>query len=474
MGVRSKKRAVVARGARHARLALLALHPVFALATTALGLPLSEARLSLSREWTGLAPNVPGWACTGYCIGEHSQCISTTNETSCKLLTAVGVCRSWAASSVGCATGAAPSPPPSQAPFVASLAAHQGLLYPGRALSEVTCSPGVDLMIVLDRSRYAPSDCQLSVAVLTDCTSSPLTCLAGLGSRMLSCRSIRGDDWKTQVMPFVSSVSQSFMNGASSASIRRIGVVVFPGDGNNNQAGDHSGPAQTRVQLSTTTLSTILSYTSDGAKDCSDRKVRRQQARIHHLAPCVICSCYEGLAGERAVIRFFGLCSLFLPSTPSLCLRAHSRTRHPPARAWQAASTLRFPCSGWTYTSMWTALDLAKQELFDNSPSAYSNYKKVVLLVTDGAPERNNDMGASMKRARPTYLTLAAAQVLKDLGALVMGVGYSRHFSKGFDDCYPLCQGAQAPFAHTKWQDSREDLESGVATPGPLGLARFG
>ena len=88
---------------------------------------------------------------------------------------------------------------------------------------------------------------------------------------------------------------------------------------------------------------------------------------------------------------------------------------------------MRFQCSDWTYTSMWTALAEAKRELFADFPSADSD-KKMVILVT---PARNNKMG--MRHAQPTYLTFSAAQELQALGVLI--TDYQ-------DFCYLLCQGA--------------------------------
>ena len=161
-------------------------------------------------------------------------------------------------------------------------------------------------------------------------------------------------------MPFVRGVAEDFMGGANINSIRRIGLAVYPGNGQDNNQGDKSGPAQTRISLSTGALSQVVSMTTDGEKDNDDA---------------------------------------------------------------QAASGLRFPKSGWTYTSTWTALEQARIGLFDSDYSGtYQNHRKVVLLITDGAPERNTEMGNDMKRARPTYLSLYFAQQLKDRGAQILAV----------------------------------------------------
>lgn len=180
-----------------------------------------------------------------------------------------------------------------------------------------------------------------------------------------------------QVMPFVQELGKDFMNAASPSSARRIGVAVFPTNGENNGANDYSGPAETRISLSSNALNTFVDMTEDG----------------------------KGKRGDKA-----------------------------------AARSLRFPNSGWTYTSIWTAFIQARRELFDESPAAYRDYKKVVLLLTDGAPERNKQHGPNW-RTRPTYLTTLYAKELKDMGATILGVGFGKNFNKPFDRCEPLCDG---------------------------------
>ena len=182
-------------------------------------------------------------------------------------------------------------------------------------------------------------------------------------------------------MPFVRATAQDFMNGASTDSVRRVGVAVFPTSGDNNGGNDYSGPAGVRISLSTNALSSLVSMTRDG----------------------------EGSRNDKA-----------------------------------ARNGLRFPKSGWTYTSIWTAFIEARKQLFDNSPAAYRSYKKVVLLVTDGAPERNK-RGSGGRRSRPTYLSALYAQELKELGATILGVGYSSNFVRQFDECHPLCDGNPKP-----------------------------
>lgn len=184
-----------------------------------------------------------------------------------------------------------------------------------------------------------------------------------------------------QVMPFVREASQDFMTAATTDSVRRIGVAVFPASGDNNKGNDYSGPAATRISLSTNGLPRLVSMTFDG----------------------------QGRRNDK-----------------------------------EAKESLRFPKSGWTYTSIWTAFIEARKQLFDNSPAAYRNYKKVVLLITDGAPERNK-RGRGGFRSRPTYLSALYAQELKNLGATILGVGFSSNFVNKFDECHPLCDGDPKP-----------------------------
>lgn len=159
-----------------------------------------------------------------------------------------------------------------------------------------------------------------------------------------------------------------------------MGLVVFPGQSGGN-AGDLSGPAETRVPLSTSSYSTIVAYANDAKLACNDAA---------------------------------------------------------------AATKLRMPCSGWKYTSTWTALQLADAALFDGT---YASHHKVVVVITDGAPERNNNQGDSYRRARPTYLAVRQSKLLKDKGATVLGVGYSSKFTgsggaSAFGPCHPMCTGA--------------------------------
>ena len=164
------------------------------------------------------------------------------------------------------------------------------------------------------------------------------------------------------------------------APVKRIGVAVFPGQSGGSQ-GDLSGPAETRVPLSESAFSTVQAYATDAALSCDD--------------------------GE-------------------------------------AATKLRMPCSGWKFTSTWTALERADEEMYLNSPSVYDSHKKVVVVVTDGAPERNNNQGMDYRRARPTYLTVRKAKELKNKGAVVLGVGYSSKFTgtgDSFGPCHPMCTG---------------------------------
>ena len=79
---------------------------------------------------------------------------------------------------------------------------------------------------------------------------------------MPACRFIRKADWNTRAMPFVSSVSESFMNDC----IRRTAVVVFPND---NNAGDLRVPAHNLLMDS---FLPILHYTLGGAGDCNNTK----------------------------------------------------------------------------------------------------------------------------------------------------------------------------------------------------------
>ena len=162
--------------------------------------------------------------------------------------------------------------------------------------------------------------------------------------------------------------------------VKRMGVVVFPGQAGGS-AGDQSGPAQTRVPLSTSSYSTIVNYANDATLSCSDTA---------------------------------------------------------------AATKLRMPCSGWKFTSTWTALQEADTQLYDGT---YTSHSKVVVVITDGAPERNNNQGTDYRRARPTYLAVRQAKLLKDKGAIILGVGYSSKFTgsggaANFGPCHPMCTGA--------------------------------
>ena len=105
---------------------------------------------------------------------------------------------------------------------------------------------------------------------------------------------------------------------------------------------------------------------------------------------------------------------------------------------------LRFPKSGWTYTSMHTGLMRADEALYNPRDQRYSGFKKVVLFVTDGKAERNKEMGNDMWSARPTYLALEYAKRLKDKGTTILGVGYGPKFMDfETSNCYPLCRGEQ-------------------------------
>lgn len=182
----------------------------------------------------------------------------------------------------------------------------------------------------------------------------------------------------TQVMPFVQKVATDFLGGATISSERRLGIAVFPGTSQNNDHGDLSGPAKTMLDL-TPNLNTVTQMTMDGARKSSDR---------------------------------------------------------------DAASGLRFPKSGWTYTSMHTGFMRADEALYGDF--RYSGFKKVVLFVSDGKAERNKNMGNNMWSARPTYLALEYARRLKDKGTTILGIGYGKKFFD-FDtkNCYPLCNGEQ-------------------------------
>ena len=106
-----------------------------------------------------------------------------------------------------------------------------------------------------------------------------------------------------------------------------------------------------------------------------------------------------------------------------------------------AATKLRMPCSGWKFTSTWTALQQADAQLYDGT---YTSHTKVVIIITDGAPERNNNQGDDYRRARPTYLAVRQAKLLKDKGAVILAVGYSSKFTGSggnFGPCHPICTG---------------------------------
>ena len=190
-------------------------------------------------------------------------------------------------------------------------------------------------------------------------------------------KSIGDTPYRNYVAPFIADIATAVQNSPSP--VKRMGVVVFPGQAGGT-AGDQSGPAATRIPLSTSSYNTIISYANDAKLACSDAA---------------------------------------------------------------AASKLRMPCSGWKFTSTWTALQQADAQLYDGT---YTSHSKVVVVITDGAPERNNNQGTAYRRARPTYLAVRQAKLLKDKGATILGVGYSDKFSgsggaSAFGPCHPMCTG---------------------------------
>ena len=97
---------------------------------------------------------------------------------------------------------------------------------------------------------------------------------------------------------------------------------------------------------------------------------------------------------------------------------------------------MRYPCSDWGYTSTWTGLQRAEEQLYPSGLSNPDGRQKIVLLLTDGAPSKGKN---GPKHERPTYLTLAKAAELKAAGAKIYGVGYGNKFTSIGSPCSPLC-----------------------------------
>ena len=75
-----------------------------------------------------------------------------------------------------------------------------------------------------------------------------------------------------------------------------------------------------------------------------------------------------------------------------------------------AATTMRWPCSQWKYTALWLALERAQEQLFPGGLGSSDGRTKVVIVLTDGVPNRAK---RGPNYLRPTFLTLDKATQLK-------------------------------------------------------------
>ena len=273
-------------------------------------------------------------------------------------------------------------------------------LMPFRGRRLAGCSNGLDIMFLIDRYSmpvpldvaqrkqrlcFRPRDCPTLIAPpLTSSTSADLR--VWLRAFTLRSKSIGDTPYRDYDAPFIAYLVNAVQNLATPT--KRMGVIVFSGQTGGVAAGQ-SGLACIRVPLSrnlsrSTALqkySTILSYANDAKLACSDT---------------------------------------------------------------MAESRLCMPCSGWKFTSSWTALQQADAQLYDGT---YTSDTKVVVVIADGALERNNNQGTNYRRAWPTYLSVRQAKLLKDKGASILGVGYSSTFTgsggaSSFGPCHPMCTGA--------------------------------
>ena len=110
-----------------------------------------------------------------------------------------------------------------------------------------------------------------------------------------------------------------------------------------------------------------------------------------------------------------------------------------------AATTLQWPCSKWTFTPTHHALIRAQEQLFPNGLSATADGRqKVVVVLTDGVPARHK---GRTRFLRSTYLALYEAQLLKEAGALILGIGFSDEFySLDVSYCVPMCTNGGEEF----------------------------
>ena len=109
-----------------------------------------------------------------------------------------------------------------------------------------------------------------------------------------------------------------------------------------------------------------------------------------------------------------------------------------------SANPLAWPCGGWAWTPTWLAVRLADELLFPGAGAGRGNTKKMLLLVTDGAPSNTNQG----KHSRSSYLTLKFARDLKarmandPVGGAVVGTGIDGGDSKLTNlgtPCHPFC-----------------------------------
>ena len=76
-----------------------------------------------------------------------------------------------------------------------------------------------------------------------------------------------------------------------------------------------------------------------------------------------------------------------------------------------ADSVMSWPCGGWAWTPTWLGLEAAYEELFVTTYDATSI--KTVILVTDGLPSNNANVGTKFQR--PVHLTLEAGSEKGDV-----------------------------------------------------------
>jgi len=114
------------------------------------------------------------------------------------------------------------------------------------------------------------------------------------------------------------------------------------------------------------------------------------------------------------------------------------------------ANTMDFPCGSWGWTPTWNALKLAWSEM-TNRAKPNTNTKRVIVVVTDGAPSADDDPKCDNEDqkngrwTRPSYLTLSVAQTIKEdplfAGGMIYGFGVDGGKLQELDReaCNPFC-----------------------------------